>query len=182
MSTYVAHHLDLRRVHHFTDDEEIVFISGLAHDLQPFFAEALKRIRRGAWFEGSGAHDFCARLGNRFCHCIDLFGGFDGAGTRSNDQFVATDGDAASEIDDGTLRLELTAGEFEGLRDAYDFADTFEKFEVAMIEIAMDADGAENGVGCAGGAMYIEAAGDDTIDDVLDLLVGGVFVHDDDHG
>ncbi len=44
---------------------------------------------------------------------------------------------------------------------------------IAMIKIAMDADGAEHGVRCASGAMHIEAAGDDAIDDVLDLLVGG---------
>jgi hypothetical protein len=29
-----------------------------------------------------------------------------------------------------------------------------------MIEIAVDADGAEDGVGFAGGSMHIEAAGD----------------------
>jgi len=45
-----------------------------------------------------------------------------------------------------------------------------------------DADGAEHGVGSAGGAVYIETAGDNSIDDVLDLLIGGVFVHDNDHG
>jgi hypothetical protein len=75
----------------------------------------------------------------------------------------------------------MATGEFEGLRDADDFADPFEKFEITVIEIAMDADGAKDGVGCAGGAMNVEAAGDNAIDDALDLLVGGVFLHYDDH-
>ena len=50
-----------------------------------------------------------------------------------------------------------------------------------MIEIAVDADRADYGVRCPGGAMHVKAAGDHAVDDVLDLLVGGSFVHDDDH-
>jgi hypothetical protein len=32
------------------------------------------------------------------------------------------------------------------------------------------------------GTVDVEAAGDDAVNDALDLFVGGVFVHDDDHG
>jgi hypothetical protein len=67
------------------------------------------------------------------------------------------------------------------LRDAHDFAHTFEEFEVAVVEIAMDAYGAEDGVGFAGGAVDIKAAADEAIDNVLDLGVGGAFLHYDDH-
>jgi hypothetical protein len=76
----------------------------------------------------------------------------------------------------------LAAGELEGLRDADDFADAIEKFEIAMIEITVNADGAEHRVGCASGTMDVEAAGDHAVNDALDLFVGGVFMHDDDHG
>src|SRR5712671_3868019 len=50
-----------------------------------------------------------------------------------------------------------------------------------MIEIAMDADGTEDRVRFAGGAMHVEAAGDQAVDYVLDLGVGGAFLHYDDH-
>jgi hypothetical protein len=76
----------------------------------------------------------------------------------------------------------LAAGEFKRLRDPHHFADTFEKFKVAMIEIAVNADRAEDSVRSTGGAVYVEAAGDDSVDHVLNLLFSGAFVHDDNHG
>ena len=113
---------------------------------------------------------------------MNLFARFDGAGTGGDDDFIAADFYAAAEIDDGAFGLELAAGELERLRDAHDFAHAVEQFEIAMIEIAVHADGAEDGVRFAGGAMHVEAAGDQAVDDVLDLGVGGAFLHDDDHG
>jgi len=76
----------------------------------------------------------------------------------------------------------LTAGELEGLGDADDFAHAFEKFKIAMIEIAMNADGTENRMRRAGGAMHVKAAAYNAVDDTLDLLVGGAFLHHNDHG
>src|SRR5204863_850887 len=46
---------------------------------------------------------------------------------------------------------------------------------------AVNADGAEDGVRFAGGAVNVEAAGDEAVDDMLDLGVGGPFLHHDDH-
>jgi hypothetical protein len=57
------------------------------------------------------------------------------------------------------------------LGDAHHFADAVEEFEVAMIEVAVDAYGAEDGVGFAGRAVNVEAAGDQAVDYVLDLGV-----------
>src|SRR5579862_683295 len=51
-----------------------------------------------------------------------------------------------------------------------------------MIEVAVHADRAEDGLRFAGGAMHVEAAGDKPINDVLDLRVGRAFLHYDDHG
>ena len=76
----------------------------------------------------------------------------------------------------------MAAREFEGLRDADDFAHALQQLKIAVIEVAMHADGAEHGVRSPSGAVHIKAAGDHTIDHVLDLLFGGVFVHDNDHG
>jgi hypothetical protein len=113
---------------------------------------------------------------------VDLFGRLDRTGTRSDDYFGTADGDAAAQIDDGALGLELAAGEFEWLRDADNFAHTFKQLKIAVIEIAMHADSTENGVRSAGGPVHIEAAGDNAVDDHLNLLFGGAFVHDNDHG
>jgi len=75
-----------------------------------------------------------------------MIAGFDGARTGGDDNFGAADFYAAAEIDDGAFRLELAAGELEGLCDAHDFAHTFEQLEIAMIEVAVNADGAEDRV------------------------------------
>jgi len=53
--------------------------------------------------------------------------------------------------------------------------------KVAMIEVAVNAYRAEDGVRFAGGTMNIEAAGNEAVDDMLDLGVRGPFLHYDDH-
>ena len=51
-----------------------------------------------------------------------------------------------------------------------------------MIEIAVDAHGGEERCERSPGrAMHVKAAGDYAVNDVLNLLVGGSFMHDDDH-
>src|SRR6266849_3194054 len=175
------HHLHLRRIHDFADGEEIEFLRGFAHELKAFFAHALKGVGRSARLEGAGAQDFRSGFSDGFGDGEDLFAGLDGARAGGDDDFVAADFYAAAEIDDGAFGLELAAGELEGLRDAHDFAHAVEELEIAMIEIAVHADGAEDGVGFAGGAMHVEAAGDEAVDDVLDLGVGGALLHYDDH-
>jgi hypothetical protein len=112
---------------------------------------------------------------------VDLFARLDRAWTGGDDHLVAADFDAAAEVDDGALGLELATGELERLGDAHDFAHALEEFEIAVIEIAVDADGAEDGVRFASGTMHVKAAGDEAVDDVLDLGVGGAFLHYDYH-
>src|SRR6266446_1133659 len=175
------HHLDLGRVHDFADGEEIEFLRGLAHEFEAFFTHALEGVGRSARLESTGTQDFGSGFGDGFGDGEDLLAGLDGARAGGDDNFVATDFYAAAEIDDGAFGLELAAGELEGLGDAHDFAHAVEQLEIAMIEIAVHANGAEDGVRFAGGAMHIEAAGDEAVDDVLDLGVGGALLHYDDH-
>ena len=61
----LAHHLNLRRVHHFADDEQTEFVGGFAHQLQAFFAHALKGIGRSARLEGAARAEFLRRLWRR---------------------------------------------------------------------------------------------------------------------
>src|SRR6266404_898248 len=176
------HHLDLRRVHHFADGEQVEFLRGFAHQLEAFFAHALEGVGRSARLEGAGAKNFCSGFSHGFGDGMNLLAGFHGAGAGGDDHFVAADFYTAAEVDDGAFGLELAAGQLEGLCDAHDFAHAVEEFEIAMIEIAVYADGAEDGVGFAGRAMHVEAAGDEAVDYVLDFGVGGAFLHYDYHG
>src|SRR6266849_5813399 len=110
-----------------------------------------------------------------------LRAGLDRAWARGNGNFRAADAHTPAEIDDGPFGLELAAGEFERLRNAHDLAHAIQQFEVAMIEVAVHAHGAEHGVRFAGRAVNVEAAGDEPVDDMLDSRVSGPFLHYDDH-
>jgi hypothetical protein len=50
-----------------------------------------------------------------------------------------------------------------------------------MIEVTMNAYGAEHRVRFAGGPVDIESAGNEAVDDMLDLGVSGPFLHHNDH-
>jgi len=65
--------------------------------------------------------------------------------------------------------LNWRLAEFERLSDAHDFSHSVQQFEVAVIEIAVNADRAEHRMRFASGAVNVEAAGDQPVDDMLDL-------------
>jgi hypothetical protein len=113
---------------------------------------------------------------------VDLLSRLNGTGAGGDHQLRATEGDTPAKVNDSALRLKLAAGQLEWLGDANDFANTFEQLKITMIEIAMDADGTENRVRSARGAMHIKTAGDNAVNDALNLLVGGTFLHNNDHG
>jgi len=111
----------------------------------------------------------------------DLLARFHGARPGGDNDFAPADFHAAAQVNDRALRLELAAGQLERLGDAHHLAHALQQLKIAVIEIAMDAHGAENGVAGPGRAMHVKAAGDHAVNDVLNLLVGGSFMHDDDH-
>src|SRR5882724_10047181 len=80
-----GHHGDLRSVHDFADGEQAEFVSGFLHELQAFFAEALKGVGRGARLEGTGAQNFCASFADAFGDGVDLFVGFHRTGAGGDD-------------------------------------------------------------------------------------------------
>jgi len=75
----------------------------------------------------------------------------------------------------------LPARQFERLGDAHDFAHAFEQFEVAVIEVAMDADRAQHRVRGTGRAVDVEPVRNQFVDNVLNLGVRGALLHHDDH-
>ncbi len=177
----IHHHLNLRRVHHLADGEEAKFVRGFAHKLEARFSHPLEGIRRSTRLESPAAKDLRTGFGNALGDGKNLFTRFDRARSGRNNDFRAADFYAAAKIDDGAFRPELAAGEFEWLGDAHDFAHAVQQFEVAMIEIAVNANRAEHGMRFASRAMNVEAAGDQPVNDMLDLRVRGPFLHHDDH-
>src|SRR5690242_15287082 len=175
------HHRNLGRIHNFADGAKAEFVGGFTQELEAGLAQALKRVRRSARFEGAAAKNLCAGFGDAFGDAENLLTGFDRTGTGGDDYFRAADFDTTAKVDDGAFGPELAAGKFEGLRDAHDFAHAFEQFEVAMIEVAVHADSTKNGMRFTGRAVHVEAAGDQAVDDVLDLGLGGPFLHHNDH-
>src|SRR5207245_11647180 len=80
-----------------------------------------------------------------------------------------------------TLLMEQSDGKFEMLCDEHDLAHSVQQFEVAMIEVAVEADGTKHRVRLTGRAVDVEAVGNQAVDDVLDLGFAGPFLHHNDH-
>src|SRR5258708_5683683 len=106
-----AHHLDLRGIHHFADDEEAEFVGSFAHQLQALFAHTLERIQRSARLERAGAHDFGPGFGNGFGNGKDLLPRFDPTRAGGDDHFGATNFHASAQIDYRALWFKGTTGE-----------------------------------------------------------------------
>ncbi len=113
---------------------------------------------------------------------MNLLARFHGTRPRRDYHFIPADRNAPAQVHDRSLRLELPAGQFERLRDAHDFAHAIQQFKIAMVEIAVHTHRAENGVRFSGGAVHVKAAGNQAIDNVLDLGVSGALLHDNYHG
>ena len=59
---HLGHHLHVARVHDLGDDRHPDFGADFGQVAQPFDAQALERVRRGARLEGAGPQDFRAGL------------------------------------------------------------------------------------------------------------------------
>src|SRR4029434_9404101 len=113
---------------------------------------------------------------------MNLFVRFHRTWAGGDDHFGSADFYAATKIDDRSFGLELPARELERLRDAHHFAHPFEKFEVAVIEIAVYADRAEHGMRSTCRTMHVKTVCDQFVDHVLNLGVRCALLHDNDHG
>jgi hypothetical protein len=130
----LAHHFDLRRVHHFADREQAEFIGGFAHQFQARFTHALKCVGRSARFEGARAQNLSASFGDGFGNSHHLFARFNRTWSCCDHHIRAADFDAAAQVNHRPFRFELPAREFEGLRDAHNFAHAFQQLKIAMIK------------------------------------------------
>src|SRR5205807_7990062 len=104
------HHRNLRRVHYFAHRAKVEFVSCLAHQLEPWFAHALKSVRRRSWLERAATKDFCAGFRNALRHAENLFPGLHRTRPGGDDHLRSADFYSTPEIDDRALRPELPAG------------------------------------------------------------------------
>ena len=81
-------------IHRFGDDEQAEALANFGHDLQPFFAQSLKRIRRGAGLVGAAAEELGSGASDALGDDECLFAALDAARAGDDGQAGASDGGA----------------------------------------------------------------------------------------
>ena len=168
-------------IHHFGDNQQLVFIRCRAHELEPLLTHTLEAVRRAARLEGATAEHARARLGDLSGDGIDLGGALHAARSGHNHHLLAADRDALAQLDEGAFRAKVAARELIGTRDTVDFLDAFQEFNPAMIEVRIGADGTQHGLRDTCRAMNIEAHFHQVVNDALDLLFRRALLHHHDH-
>ena len=177
MSEYSRQQRDLRRVHHLADHQQPVAVGRLAQQPQPFFAEALKTVRRTARLERAAAdHPARPPLRHHLRRALDLLAALHAARAGHHDHALAADLDVA-DLDHRAARPEAAARQLVRRDDAVRFLHALHHLEHREVEIVLAAHAAEHGVDHARGAMHVEAHLDHAVDHALDLLFGGALLH-----
>src|ERR1700674_5450665 len=171
----------------FGDDEQSEAFADFGHDLQTFFAQSLKRIRRSARLIGSAAEELGSGAGDALGDFKRLIASLDSARAGDDGQVGASDGDRRTfqvricKFDDGVVGLGVATDQFVGFGDADDFLHAGHFFQCPGFDLALiasDADGgalrARHGVGAVSERFDLLANG-------ADLLFGGLRLHDYQH-
>ena len=153
---------------------------GVAQQPQPLLAEPLEAVGRAARLERAAAEDLRAGPPHRRRCGAHLLLVFRRARTGHHDDLVAADADVADR-DDRSLGLEGPARELVRRRDPQHLVDAVEHLDQAGVGMPL-ADGAEHGPLDTGRSVDVHAHLDQPRDDLLDLVLGGPFLHHYDHG
>jgi hypothetical protein len=155
-------------------------VAYLSHDDERGFAEALEHVGRGAWLVSASTKELCASSGDLLGDGEGLFAGLDGARAGDDGEVASTDrGVGAGEGDDGVLFLHIPANELIRFRDANDFGDAGEFFEIALIDLALIAGNANRRALRTGHGMWAKAQLFNVFANSLDLLRRCLGLHDD---
>ena len=84
--------------------------------------------------------------------------------------------------DDGRFRLYFQAGDFVGGQNRHHFGHARPAFQRFLVDPAIVADGGDHGPFGADDHMAFQAQRFDACDHVRNILGGGLFFHDDNHG
>jgi hypothetical protein len=98
---------------------------------------------------------------------------------------LSTDEDVAGrswDAEDGIFFLGVAADELVGLADGNAFDDAGHGFEDAQVDGALIAGDADGGAASSGNGMRLEAETFDALADGANLVLGGVRLHDYEHG
>ena len=135
---------NVARVHDLDDERKPELVAGFGQELEPSFAESLKRIRGGPWLEGITAQDVRARLHHRFGGSEQLLARLDGTGTGDRSEVGAPERRRAN-VDDGVLILEVTADELERLQDRNRSFHTGKRLPRELLDLDAVADDSDDG-------------------------------------
>ena len=101
-----------------------------------------------------------------------MFLGFNRTRTCHDNNFRPSDFHSAN-IKYRSFALECTAGEFERFGNAHNFRDAIQQFDLPVVELRVNADGAQNCMLHTCGAMDIKSVVVQNADDFFNLLFGG---------
>ncbi len=169
----------------FGDDAETELLANFSEDFQAGEPEALEGVGRGAWLVGATSEEMDARGMELLGHGYTLLFGFYRAGAGNHGDVLAADEDLTGgrrNFDDGIFFFDIAGDQLVGLGDGDAFDDAGHGFEEAEVDgagIAGDADGGSRG---ARDGMRFHAERIDAITDGADLFVGGVGLHNYEHG
>ena len=166
----------------FGDDAKTVGVADFSEDFEASFAQTLKAVRRSARLVGASTKEADAgglelRGGGQA-----LLFGFDSAGSSNHGEMRSTDEDVSrgsGNADNGVFLLNVATDQFVGLGDGNAFDDAGHGFENAEIDGTIVAGDADGGAASAGNGVGLEAESLDAVTDVLNLLFGGVGLHND---
>jgi hypothetical protein len=169
----------------FGNDAEAKFLADVGKNLQAGEAESLKGIRRGARLVGTAAKEPDAGRFELLGDGEALVFGFNGAWSGNHSDVSAADEDVAGgsgNFDDGVVFFDVARDKFVGLGNGNAFDDAGHGFENAEVDgagISSDADGSAAG---SGHGVGFKSERFDAIANSADLFVGGVGLHDNEHG
>ena len=171
------HRLNLRNLHHLADREQTIFLGRFVHQLQTWNAEALEGVRRAARLEGASAQKARARGFHAGGNGEDLRAVFNGARAGDDRDLVAANFGAVGKLHHSAFRAKCAAGEFVGRGDAMNIEHAREQFKLPQFHVGGGSHASQNGLCRARGAMNIDSNLHHGVDDCIDLLFGGPFLH-----
>jgi hypothetical protein len=148
-------------------------------ELESFLSQPLEAMWRRAGLECAAAQDPHSNLAHSFSSGVDLIPVLDCAGTSHHDHKVSSDLHL-SYLHDCPFLPESPACELVGLRDADDLFDTLQKLVISVVD-NLAADDTQNRSFHASGSVHVEAVADQSINDLLYLLLCGSTLHNDYH-
>ena len=162
------------------DDAEPRALARLSEVLQPFFFEALERVRARARLVRAAAQKLRAARFDDVRRLKELPLRLDGARPCHDDGRARANLDACN-VNDAGLRVELPARELVALRDRDALLDARQRIDGDGCEARLVADDADDLLLRAFHDLRREAGALDGADDALDVLCRCVGIHDNDH-